>query len=358
MAQVLNAVEAVSPAFETTKQLLFQPFRFRKWARLAIITLLSGELGSGGNLGGNYNIPAPSKSNKDFVTHFAAAQPWDWLMQNLVWVAIILAAAVGLALVLMYVHSVFRFLLFDAVVFDRYELGEGWRRWQTQGTSFFYWQLCLGLTMMVVLGLVVGVPVYLAWRAGVFQNPSEHLALLFGGGILLFFVLVGIVIAGALIALFARDFVVPHMALENIGVLEGWRRLRPMLAAQKWSYAGYVGMKILLALAAAIVFAILNVAALLLLLIPLIIAGVIVGFAAAAAGLTWNVATITAAVIAGLGVIGLLLYVMGFVTTPSAIFFQSYTLYFFSGRYPALAERLHPAPPPAPPPMPAPQPAA
>ncbi len=358
MSQVLSAIDAISPAFETTRRLLFQPFRFRKWARLAIITLLSGEVGGGGNAGSNFNIPAPSDTDKDLVSNFFAAQPWDWLLQNLVWVAIIAAAGFGLFLVLLYIHSVFRFMLFDAVLYDRTELGEGWRRWQELGASYFYWQLGFTVAMGGAFGLAVGLPVYLAFRAGVFKEPGEHVALLILGGIVLFFVLIGIVIVGAVIALFARDFVVPVMALDSVGVLEGWRRVRPLLGAEKWSYAGYVGMKIVLTIAAAIVFGILSVVVLLVLLIPMFLVGVAVGIGAAAGGLTWNVVTIAAVVVAALVALAVLLYVLGFVMTPSAVFFQSYTLHFFSGRYAALAERLYPATPPSPPPMPSPQPAA
>jgi hypothetical protein len=203
MAQVHSAIDAIAPAFETTKRLLFQPFRFRKWARLAIITLLSGEVGgSGNNFGTNYNFPTtPSDTDKDLVSSFFAAQPWDWLMQNLVWVAIIAAAAFGLFLVLLYINSVFRFLLFDAVLSDRTELGEGWGRWQEPGTSYFYWQLGFTVAMGGAFGLAVGLPVYLAWQAGVFKEPGEHVALLILGGIVLFFILIGIVIVGAVIAL-------------------------------------------------------------------------------------------------------------------------------------------------------------
>ncbi len=364
MAQVHSAVDAVSPAFESTRRLLFQPFRFRKWARLALITLLSGEVGGGGgNVGSNFNIPTPpSGSEKDLASSFLAAQPWDWLMQNLVWVAVIAVAAFGLFLILVYINSVFRFLLLDAVLSDRTELGEGWRRWQEPGTSYFYWQLGFTVATGGAFGLAVGLPVYLAWQAGVFKEPGEHVALLILGGIVLFFVLIGIVIVGAVIALFARDFVVPVMALDNVGVLEGWRRVRPLLSAEKWSYAGYVGLKIVLAIAAAIVFGILSLVALLVLLIPLFLVGFAVGIGATAGGLTWNVVTITAAVVAGAVALALLLYVLGFVMTPSAVFFQSYALHFLSGRYPALAERLYPLAPPAPapatPPMPEPQPAA
>ena len=42
----ISAVDAISPAFEHTKQQLFKPFRFGQWTRLAFVGLLAGELGS------------------------------------------------------------------------------------------------------------------------------------------------------------------------------------------------------------------------------------------------------------------------------------------------------------------------
>jgi len=43
------------------------------------------------------------------------------------------------------------------------------------------------------------------------------------------------------------------MAVDNVGVIEGWRRLLQMMKAQKGSYAGYVGMKIVMAIGASVV---------------------------------------------------------------------------------------------------------
>ncbi len=44
MTNRASAVEAISPAFARTKKLLFQPFRFGLWARLAVVALVTGKL--------------------------------------------------------------------------------------------------------------------------------------------------------------------------------------------------------------------------------------------------------------------------------------------------------------------------
>jgi len=53
-----------------------------------------------------------------------------------------------------------------------------------------------------------------------------------------------------------KDFVIPLMAVDNVGVIEGWRRLLQMMKGQKAAYAGYLGMKIVMAIGASVVFGI------------------------------------------------------------------------------------------------------
>jgi hypothetical protein len=65
-----------------------------------------------------------------------------------------------------------------------------------------------------------------------------------------------------------------------------------------------------------------------------------------AAGLTWNLYTITLAVVAGCGAILFILYLLSLVSVPAVVFFPAYAIYFFASRYPALDVLLHPAPPP------------
>ena len=82
---------------------------------------------------------------------------------------------------------------------------------------------------------------------GWLTEPKQHVLPLVLGGIVLFFAVLIFFIAMAVIYVLTKDFVVPQMALEEIGAMEGWRRLWPMIKAEKGGYAGYIGMKIVLA---------------------------------------------------------------------------------------------------------------
>jgi hypothetical protein len=75
-----------------------------------------------------------------------------------------------------------------------------------------------------------------------------------------------------------------------------------------------------------------------------------------AAGLTWNLYTITLAVVVGAIALFSLLYVISLISVPAVVFFPAYSIYFLASRYPALDALLHPKAPPAMPPPPPDQP--
>jgi hypothetical protein len=166
-----------------------------------------------------------------------------------------------------------------------------------------------------------------------------------------------------------KDFVVPQMALEGIGAVEGWRRLLLMLKGEKGGYAAYVGMKIVLAIGAGIVISIATFMVGLIVAIPAVVAAVVAVIAGKNVGLDWNVFTITAAVVAGCILFAVLFYVVALISVPAIVFFPAYSIYFFAPRYRTLSVLLYPPPqsgapaipdtlPPEPPPLPpAPQPA-
>jgi hypothetical protein len=139
-----------------------------------------------------------------------------------------------------------------------------------------------------------------------------------------------------------KDFVVPQMALENSSAMEGWRRLWLQLKADKGSYAGYLGMKIVLSLGAAIIVLIVSLTAILVLLIPIGGVGVLVGLSAKAAGWTWNFYSISATVISVCAVLAILIFALSLISVPVIVFFPAYAIYFFAPRYPPLAALLWP----------------
>ncbi|HSA91474.1 MAG TPA: hypothetical protein VLE48_00545, partial [Terriglobales bacterium] len=138
------------------------------------------------------------------------------------------------------------------------------------------------------------------------------------------------------------------MALDDVGAVEGWRRFLPMLGADKGGYAVYVIMKVILAVGAALVFGIAQLIVTLILLVPIGLVAAAAIFAGKAAGLTWNAGTIALAIVVGMILLVLLIWLWALISVPAVFFFQSWTLRFFGARYARLGARMGPVPPPIP----------
>ena len=348
----LNAVDAISPAFNLMKADLFSPVRWGFWVRIGILGFFTGEMSAGG--GCNFNVPANWNTHhrNQFAAPslFAAAPPFGhWNPQALIAaLPFILGAALLIGLILMYIGSVFRFTLFEAILNGRISIRDAWERWQQQGTRFFVFRLLLGLAFLCVVGVVALVVIAMVGVASFTHNPGAMgagaiLAIVFG-----FLALFLFAIPFILVYLFAKDFAVPVMALEGTTFGEAWRKVWAMVKNEPGSTAGYVGMKIVLSIATAFIFGIIILIAALFVIIPLGGIGVVSVLAGKAAGLTWTPLTITLVVALAAIFIGLLLFVVSVVSAPVSVFFPAYGLYFFAGRYQPLHDRLFP-PPPAPP---------
>jgi hypothetical protein len=344
----ISAVDAISPAFRHARQQLTAPFRFGQWWRLALVGLLAGELSSGGGCNSFQipHIPQPGRGSEHFLgSAFPSAHPM--LVAGLVGLVIVLGLMLGVLLA--YVNSVMRFVLFDSVVARECRIRQGWSRRTDAGLRYFVWQMVFLVAMLAGLTILLGIPAALAYGFGWLKEPGAHVLPLVMGGVVLFFLFLAFIVLSLVVQVLTKDFVVPQMALDNISALEGWRRLGRMLAAEKGAYAGYLGMKMVMALAAAVMVGIAVGVAVLVILIPVGGLGVVAVLGGKAAGLTWNLYTITLAVVVGTMVVAVILYVMSLISVPVIVFFPAYSIYFFAARYPALAAALSEAPPPSPP---------
>jgi Protein of unknown function (DUF4013) len=340
----ISAVDAISPALLHTKKQLFQPFRFGQWLKLALVGLLAGELFSGG--GCNHNFNNFNFPRGDSSRHFLEQ---NWSMPDLALYASLIAAGVAavvvLLIILSYVGSVMRFILFDSVLAKECRLSDGWSRRQWPGFRYFVWKLVYTLTVLALLAVLIGIPIFFAVASGWFREPKEHMGPLILAGIFLVLALLLLSLIGAVILVLTKDFVVPQMALEGIGAFEGWQRLWAMMRAEKGDYAIYIVMKIVMAIVAAVVIGIVSVILGLFFVVPAAMLGVVGVLAGKSAGLTWNAGTITLAVVVGCILLLVFLYIVSVACLPAIVFFPAYSIYFFAGRYPALSAALYPAPP-------------
>jgi hypothetical protein len=352
-------MDSITLAFEHTKRQLFKPFRFGQWVRLAIVGLLAGELGSGGNL----NLPSRGNQQTSVPALGEIFHKIDPAILASV-ITVLVITGIVLACVMAYISSVMRFILFDSVLTRECRIRAGWSRRQENGWKYFLWQLGLILATFAGAIVLVGGPAAFAFGMGWFQPPRAHLVQLVLTGVIVLVLFIGFVIALALVHVLTKDFVVPQMAFEGISALDAWRRLWPMVQAETKGYAVYIGMKIVLTIVAGIAIGIVTLILGLILAIPLIGAVVAAVIAAKTAGLTWNVLTITAAVVAGCVLFAIFFFLVSLISVPAMVFFPAYSIYFFAARYRPLSLALYSpapesavpqgAPPPfTPPPLPA-----
>jgi hypothetical protein len=357
----VSAVDCVQPALQHAREQLFTRFRWGQWSRLALVGILAAELHVGGcNFNGlNFPINNPRRSGQGFLSFSSLPFTWpppnpthlsEHIGQFIGLIVVGIFAFIVLGFVFLYINSVFRFILFDSVLRRQCSISDGWQRWRRAGGRFFLWQIVFLIATWLFLLILIGVPLGLMLAAGWATDLKEHIGRIIVGVILFIGLILVFTLITAVFQVLARDFLVPIMALENLDFADGWHRLLAMIRPEKGRYAIYLLLKLVLSIAAAILFGIVSLVPALFVVVPAAVA-VVVGHTA---GLEWNVTTISLAIIFGTVLLFLLIYLIALVCVPATVFFPAYAMYFLASRYPILDALLHPAPPPAPelPPVP------
>jgi hypothetical protein len=152
--------------------MIFKPFRFAVWWRIAILGLVTGEISCGANFHfpTSFTVPADASNATRFSgkPEFPWSAPWISLPHSFAWIAACLLVITVLILLFMYVSSVLRFVLFDTVLMRTSPtetwhrcIREGWRRWKDRGLMFLSWQIAFAVIALLFYALVVGVPILL-----------------------------------------------------------------------------------------------------------------------------------------------------------------------------------------------------
>lgn len=335
----LSATEAITPAIERTKSLLFRPFQWRHFLKLTAVAFFA-EIGSGG-LG--------SVSNRHPGTIPGASPATYGLILAVLFGLLLFALVVGL--VMLYVGSRLQLVLLEVVATRQTIIAPIWRRysrltWRWIGLKLLFF-LVFGLLILAVLAPVV-ISMFRTMPPGGEPHSSPLIShiVLFISAIFLCVLVVGSAY------LLLRDLALPFLALEDLSISGTLSRLRAVVGAAPGEIALYILLRFLLALVAAIGAEILIFLILLVSLIPLAIIGGVLWLALHHAGTVGTAALISAAVVGGLVLlVWMTCVVIGIVGTVF-VFTQSYALYFLGGRYPLLGNVLEPPPLPYSPPPP------
>ena len=165
-------MDAITPAFEHARQQLVRPFRASQWAKLALVGLLAGAMGSGGGgcNPGSFQIPRPNSSQRLLESGLAGINPA--LTASLI--AVLLVTGFVLLILFLYVNSVMRFVLFDSVVTRECRIWPNWTRRQGPGRRLFVWQILLALVSVVCFTILLGIPAGFAFLLAAERPQGAH----------------------------------------------------------------------------------------------------------------------------------------------------------------------------------------
>jgi multisubunit Na+/H+ antiporter MnhC subunit len=328
--QPLSATQAISPAVERTRDLLFRPFQWGTFLKLCAVAVFTEGASS------NFNNHTGSTHSHAYS---GGGMPFNPAMIPLI--AAIVLAAVVIAIVVFYFVVRLRFALFDCLIHQSKLIAPGWHRYRDQAFRFFL--LSIGVGIVFVFALVVTMLPFIKGFWHVYQQskldgnfPNGELVAL----VLQFIPLILVfALAGVCVDVVMRDFMLPHYALEDASAGQAWIAVYDRVTREPGAFFLYALLRIVLPFVAIIA-----------LTIALIIPGLIVfgslglmfaGLHSAASNGSGPLAWLF------MGIVGFVMLVLAVfaaicVGGPLSIAIRNYALVFYGGRYPALGSILSP----------------
>lgn len=249
----ISVTEAIEPAYERVKLMLFKPFHFTKWLIIGFCAWLAGlgESGGGGS-GGGFNNSFNTNNNTQSVEQFRDFyhRASNYVLDNLAWIVPVAAFLIllGLAiwLLVLWLSSRGKFMFLHCVVGDVAEVDVPWRKYAREANSLFRFRIGVWLAgMLLCLPLLVFLIMDIIHM--VLQDEADVPGVMLAVGLGLAMILVSIVFL--LIWKFTVDFVVPLQFLRGGTCLAAWREFGGLLAANPGKFTVYILFQIVLSIA-------------------------------------------------------------------------------------------------------------
>lgn len=335
---ILSAADAISPAIYRTRQFLFAPpFRWSTFFKLCLVAAITEGIGSNFRSSGNNGHHASVGRPGDVLFHFSPE----------VIAAIVCAVALAIILVLFIVYLVtrLRFAYFHCLTYNVREIRPGWELYRPQAMRFFLMNLGVGICFLLIIGLIALPFIAGFWRffQGMHDAGGPNWALLISLIVPLIPLLILIAVAGMMLDIVLRDWMLPHYALENATAGQAWHAVWMRIKNEKKQFFVYSILRLIAPIVAAI-------ALFMLLIIPSLVSVGAVGAAEYAIHSAFATSTGSANV-AGIALevfIGFLAFAFAVLVGislggPLSTGLREYALLFYGGRYQPLANVLFPA---------------
>ena len=340
--RALSAADSVSLAIQRTRDFLFRPFSWGTYLKLGLVAIITE--GSSSNFRSSSGGGHPSRSAPVLDPSFAFPAYK---------IAVAVAACLlvlFVAIWIFYLITRLRFAFFYCMTTNTREIRPGWHLYREPAARFFRLNLIVGLCFLL-LAAVVSIPFVTGfWRLFHAIPPGGHVdvATLLSLVLPLIPLVLLFVVAGILLDVILRDWMLPHFAVDNATAGEAWSAVWDTVTAEKKQFFVYALLRLVLPIVAmAVLFMVL--------LIPgLIVAGsigaLVYAIHSAFAGSTGGSAEAGLLVQIFFGSVGFLLMLLALICLggPISTGIREYALTFYGGRYQALGDLLYPpaAPPP------------
>lgn len=255
---VWHSIEELGDSYAATKRLLL-PFSLKRWIVLGIVVFfVSGTTGMNPSAG----VSLPSFEVDRDVSEFPVGEfpedEWAWNgaeapsiegiaegtagataiapIEALLALAIV-GTVVLLGILALYVAAVMEFVFVRITASESVRIRGFFGESTRKGLSLLLFQIAIAAT---ILGIILSVFVLTVLTGGLF------LVLV----VLLSPVLILAVVALWLLLRFTIDFVVPVMLVEDVGIVDGWRRFAPAMRDEWQQYGAYAGVRLVLGVVA------------------------------------------------------------------------------------------------------------
>lgn len=209
----------LSRGYKRMKKALFQPFDINKWFRIGFTAWLAGLTDCQGNSGSNGG--GSNNTNLDDFFNFPQTA-WEWLTDNPLWANLIIVGFIFLFIiitVLVWVSSRGKFMFLHNVANDKSDISAPWHEYKKEGNSLFVFQFVYGWFAFATFILFF---IYCFTSAKELYYNQPPGPVIFGAVAQMILLFIAYLVVFGYISLFMKNFVVPIMYRNRVGILRGW----------------------------------------------------------------------------------------------------------------------------------------
>jgi hypothetical protein len=337
----ISAVDCVSPAIQRTRELLFRPFRWGTYLKLGLVAIVTEGAGRSFN---------SSRSSGHSAGHVPMLDgPFNIAPFQIAAVVAALLLALVISLFIFYLITRLRFAFFHCLTHEITEIKPGWRIYKEQASRFFWFNVGVGVCFLLLMALAAlpFISGFVRLFHGMAHGGKPDFGLLLSLLLPLIPIILLFALAGFMLDIVMRDWMLPHFALDNATAGEAWANVWARIMAEKKQFIVYTLLRVVLPFIA-------MVALFVVLLIPgLALAGCLASVefglhsifsdtSGASALIGISLEAFFAILAAGFAVLASIC-----LGGPVSTAVREYALVFYGGRYQALGEMLYPTPPPS-----------